>query len=151
MARLIFVDFDDTLCVHTEYLTDKYKQFICGNKETACENIYKNSLPNTLLINYLIKEKSKGNVRIILLSSAMSFLLELKKLWCLHHCPDLFDDFIGVSIELSKADIIESYCKYYGLNNEDALFIEDSWKERLPAYQKGIPNQTPQEVMLRSL
>lgn len=146
--KVIFVDFDDTLCVHTEYLNDKYKQFLFCDPETLCEKIYRSSLVNHILLTKLTQLKNEYNAQVILISSANSLLLDAKKHWCMQHCPDLFNQFISSSIELTKADIILSYCTHEHLNEREVLFVDDSWREREQALHMNIHAVTPQEIML---
>ena len=150
MYKFIFVDFDDTLCVHTEYLNDMYKQYLCERAEVICSNVYKNSLPNTVLISYL-KERKQEGTHIVLISSANSILLGAKQVWCDTNVRGLIDSYIATSIEMTKVDVIESYLNYYHLDKSDVLFIDDSWSERHKALLAKIPCQTPQEVMLKYL
>ena len=134
--KCIFVDFDDTLCLHKEPIRTEMHMF--ESIETACKKFYKNSKANLELLDYLEHFKEEGT-RIILLSACNSKMIEIKKEWCKNHCNNLFDDYIGSSVDLSKSDIIKAYAEFI---NEDILemsLIDDSDKELEEAIEAGIP------------
>lgn len=111
----IFVDFDDTLCLHISAIeSSKY----------LSEYPYANSVPNRILIDWLYTTKPKYDV--VLLTKASSFMLEHKKKWCGVVCPGLIDEFVGLSVDCSKKDYIANF-------RGDNVFIDDSAAERSAA------------------
>lgn len=111
---MVFVDFDDTLCLHKSTINSRI---------IRQDDFYKHSIPNNTLIKILQEYKDKTGDSVILLTMASSFMLEHKKEWCNKHCNGLIDGFISLSVDCSKAEYI---------NNFDGaiVFIDDSAKER---------------------
>ena len=89
---------------------------------------YSTSVPNKALINQLYELKENGN-KMILLTMASSFMLEHKKVWCNENCPNLFDDFVGLSIDCNKAEYISTVCSSTD-DSETHIFIDDNREER---------------------
>lgn len=134
--QYIFVDFDDTLCIHPNPIKTELHMF--EDVKTACENFYSNSKVNLDIIDYLEHYKSEG-AYIILLSACNSKMLEIKKEWCNINCPDLFDDYIGSSVDLSKSEIIMAFAAYKNVDIEDISLIDDNDEELDKATKMGIP------------
>ena len=110
MAKTIFVDFDDTLCLHRFNVYVDERMFEETHK--ACELFYANSELNLALYKYL-DDMQKDGAKIILLTSACSKMLDIKKYWIEKNCPLVkFDDYIAVSIDINKAQIMFEYAKY---------------------------------------
>lgn len=143
MKNFIFVDFDDTLCLHKKKIESA--NFIAFNALDICDTVYKDSIPNKALINYLYKKQNEDYL-IIMLTSACSKMLDIKKVWCIKHCPELFDDYISVSIDISKSEIMDAFIKRYNLNPSDCIFIDDNCEERWLAERLNITTFNPQII-----
>lgn len=122
----IFVDFDDTLCIHPQPIETSTHMF--EYPVVACKNFYSTSKVNNELIDYLKLEKEEGK-HIILLTACNSKMLEIKKAWCKDNCSDLFDDYISSSVDLSKSKIIKAFSEYHDIDIHDMLLIDDNSKE----------------------
>ena len=145
MTKTVFVDFDDTICLHRHEVEKNEKMFF--EKEKACEILYKDSEVNIALYNYLIELKNFG-YQVILLSASCSKLFELKKYWLEKNCPLLkFDDYISVSIDINKTQIMLAYVKYKNMKVEDIMLIDDLNIERWSAEKEGIKTLNPQLIM----
>lgn len=117
---MIFVDFDDTLCLHRMSINSK--EFLIN------DGAYLTSVPNKPLIDQLYELKTDGN-KLILLTMSSSFMLEHKKNWCNENCPNLFDDYVGLSIDCNKAEYIHTISNFTD-ENEVHIFIDDNSEER---------------------
>lgn len=147
MKKTIFVDFDDTLCLHKFNLYTDARIF--ENLDNACDKFYNQSELNKQLYSYLIDMKKSGN-EIILLSSACSKMLEIKKYWIEKYCPLVrFDDYIAVSIDIDKTKIMCEYAKYHKIDISNIIFIDDNCTERKCALEMGILTYSPQLIMNR--
>ena len=73
MRKLIFVDFDDTLCLHSSCLA--YGDLLLTNKN----DIFKDSIPNYPLIEYLEKESEDPETAIFLISARCSLFIPVKR------------------------------------------------------------------------
>ena len=145
MEKVIFVDFDDTICLHRSHIYIDDRMFYPIDK--ACEMFYKNSEPNHQLYKYLIEEQKNG-ARLILLSSASSTMLRIKEFWLKNNCPLLrFDDYISASIDIDKTNIMCAYAKHYNIDISNLIFIDDSCIERKTAEKYGILTFNPQLIM----
>lgn len=143
--KTIFVDFDDTLCLH-KYKIVVYNQCIFNNAKFASEKMYQKSSANILLIKYL-EEQQKQGAKLILLTSSCSKMLEIKKYWLKQCCENLiFDDYISVSIDITKTEIMLAYSKFYKISQSNIEFIDDSCKERWEAEYHGIITYNPQII-----
>ena len=145
MEKVIFVDFDDTLCLHRlNVYTDSR---IFEKVDVACSKFYCQSELNKKLYEYLIDAKHNGN-KIILLTSACSKMLEIKKYWIKQNCPLIdFDDYIAVSIDIDKSKIMSEYAKYNKIDISNIIFIDDNCTERKYAQENGILTYNPQLIM----
>ena len=135
MYDKIFVDFDDTLCLHSHKIDSK--RFITTSSEYISDEAYKDSILNNSLYEWLLEKQNdpKSQAQVYILTAASSFMLEAKKTWIKMHCPKLdILDFIGVSIDVTKADIVEAYSKVYKerpLTAEtNIFFIDDNPADR---------------------
>lgn len=134
--KYLFVDFDDTLCIHPEPI--KTENFMFEEKKDACQKFYGGSRLNIELLDYLEHFKAEG-VEIILLSACNSKMLEIKKEWCKVNCPNIFDDYIGSSVDLTKTEIIKAYASFKKENLLEMALIDDNENELQEATMAGIP------------
>ena len=117
------------------------------NIKDASNKFYQKSELNKPLYKYLIDKKNSG-AKIILLTSACSKMLDVKKYWLQSNCPLVeFDDYISASIDINKTQIMISYVKYNGINISDIILIDDSCIERRVAEESGILTYNPQLIM----
>ena len=145
MKKTIFVDFDDTLCLHRFNLYIDARIF--EKVDVACDKFYNQSELNKELYKYLIDMKKNG-YEIILLSSACSKMLDVKKYWIEKYCPLVkFNDYIAVSIDIDKTKIMCEYAKYHKIDTSDLIFIDDNCTERKCASEMGILTYSPQLIM----
>lgn len=121
--RIVFVDFDNTLCVHSHPID--YTSNLLESKEDACTSWFKESYLDMTLVEYLVNLK-ETNCKIILLSNSGSKQLEVKKYFCEKYVPDLFDDYVGCSCDCSKYDFIKAYLQKHDLVYVQCLLIDDS-------------------------
>ena len=115
----IFVDFDETLCLHKQVIV-----YADDNPFKEKVSIFKDSLLNSELAKYLYNQKEAG-AKIILLSTCNSVWLKKKREWVEAYCPDLFDDFISSSVEMNKAQIVAAYMKVNNLDYDEVVMIDD--------------------------
>lgn len=142
--KTIFIDFDDTLCLHK--YENKVTENIFNEASFASEEMFHGCSANVLLIKYL-EEQQKLGARLIVLTSASSKMLEVKKNWIKQHCKNLmFDDYISVSIDITKAKIMLHYSKFYNIPLKNIEFIDDARNERWDAEHSGIVTYNPQLV-----
>lgn len=135
--KYIFVDFDDTLCLHRSSI----KSDLCIN---IVKEPYLSSEPNYKLIEYL-KIKNNDGYKIILVTNASSFMLEHKKKWINKICPQLFYAYESFSIDCSKQEYIERMLDEHDI--EDAIYIDDSASERAKAeYINNLIVYSPQII-----
>lgn len=140
-TSIYFVDFDDTICLHSASIN--CNKFVNGG------NPYTNSVPCSVLAEYLSRQKVKG-ARVVLLTTSSSYMLEHKKKWCEENFPGLFDDFVGLSIDCTKGQYMQSYLEQ--IPNEYAEFIDDSREERAEATKvKGLVVRSPQMVLQKEI
>lgn len=141
MKKLIFVDFDDTLCLHSSWVSYQ-TLLLAGNDMTL--DILKDSVPNYPLIEYLEKESEDPETAIFLISASCSLFIPYKKRWCDQYCSKVrFTDYIGSSIEASKAIIMEGYRRQYNLKPEDVIYIDDWATERKAALEYNFKVYSP--------
>ena len=145
MKKVIFVDFDDTICLHKFHIDVDERLF--DEVSVACENFYSKSDLNKSLYNYLIEMKKNG-ARIILLTSACSKMLDIKKYWIEKNCSLVkFDDYISASIDINKTQIMQAYAKHNNTDIKDIILIDDSCIERRVAEECGFLTYNPQLIM----
>lgn len=131
MERLIFVDFDDTMCLYTHKIHTE--RFVIYPPEVIADKCYKESVVNNHLYKWLLAQQKEGTVKpkIKVITTACSLMLEAKKIWVRKHFPELrVDEFNTTSVELSKAEIINAYIEDADRLNTEVYFIDDSLSER---------------------
>lgn len=144
MRKTIFVDFDDTLCLHL--YRNKVDKHIFDEIPEACDYFYNECELNVPLYSYLAREQE--NCDVILLSSASSKMLDIKKFWLDKYCPKLkFKDYIAVSIDINKSQIMLAYSQKFDVPIGDIVFIDDSRDERWSAESEGFCTFNPQLLM----
>ncbi len=126
MEKLIFADFDDTLCLHAYRIdTSKYATY---PPDYIAKTAYRDSIPNRLLLEHLRREQQKRGLEIYILTASSSFMLEAKKIWLRSQYPEIaIKRWIGISIDTSKEDIIREYAEK---RDAEILFVDDSAKDR---------------------
>ncbi|HAJ77977.1 MAG TPA: hypothetical protein DCO89_02810 [Clostridiales bacterium] len=145
MKKIIFVDFDDTICLHNVHIDIDDRMFLNSNE--ASEKFYSKSELNQPLYKYLVNENNNG-AKIILLTSACSKMLDVKKYWLKTNCPLIeFDDYISASIDINKTQIMLSYAKHNKIDVSNIILIDDSCTERRTAEEGGIFTYNPQLIM----
>ena len=138
MKKLIFVDFDDTLCLHSSRIA--YGDLLLTDKK----DIFKDSIPNYSLIRYLEEESKDPETGIFLISACCSLFMPYKEDWCFKNCSKVkFTDYIGSSIDASKAEIIEGFRRRYNLRPEDIIYIDDCTTERKAALAYNFKVYSP--------
>lgn len=146
MNELIFVDFDDTLCLHTHKIDSAW--WITVPPELIVHNAYKESARNEALIKWLKWKQEDESAQIYVLSAAASFMMEAKKFWMQENCPEItVNKYISVSIDVSKADVIEAYHRLDTIMNNNCriYYIDDSDHDRMAAEALNLKN-----VIIRS-
>ncbi len=138
---IIFVDFDDTLCLHRRSI--RSEQYILGTPEYIAHFAYKESMKNKSLEQWLLnKQNSAGEeTKIIMLSKASSIMFEAKKIWMSKNMPDvkLYESY-SLSEDIgSKVVIVEAYVKQN--SGEHIFFIDDDASERRKVEER-CPNVT---------
>ena len=140
--KFVFVDFDDTLCLHSGIIdTEKY---LFTRPCRVAKQAYSKSRLNSTLVYYLQKLKKDGYT-VILLTSACSKILSADKSWCAKYCPKLFDDFISSGEDISKIEILKAYKKRYKIKGkDDIILIDDKCFIRKMAEKEGFKTFSPQ-------
>lgn len=148
MNDVIFIDFDDTLCLHPHRVSTR--KYITSSPEYIASHAYKNSVPNKGLVRWLKEKQENDRAKIIVMSSASSYMMAAKKIWIEKHCQELeINDYIGVSVDAGKDDVVYAYFKAYekSIGHKDDFkmyFIDDCFSERAKM-EKAVP-----EVIVRS-
>ena len=134
--KIIFVDFDDTIGLHEQSIDDKNTidwsdpRVLFGTSNY----IFRKTILNTQLIEALKQIKDKNKVKIIILSMSGTYAVDKKKKWLKEKGVDyLFDDFIGLSIDLDKGEYIKAYQLFYKIKPTDCILIDDSRKHIMKA------------------
>lgn len=147
-SKLIFVDFDGTICLHLVPVNYRQSEIWNIDTEAAYQAVFKNSIPNKYLIHFLAHAQSNG-AKIVLLSSASSKALEMKDKWLDRHCHGLFSECIAVQSHEEKIACAEAYiamrAKYPGAK-QTALMIDDSSDVLRKAHQCGIMAASPSTI-----
>lgn len=146
MHDKIFVDFDDTLCLHPHRISSR--KYITSPPEYIAEHAYKESVINSALVAWLKRKQTDDKARLYLITSASTFMVAAKKLWIEKNCPELtFTDFIGVSVDTDKTSVIEAYRKIFP-DDMRMYYIEDSFSERAKTEKAvdGVIIRSPQWI-----
>ena len=123
--KTIFVDFDNTLCLHRYPINYASKSALFSSTDVAEKIWFRNSIPYQELIDKLSQLQQNG-VKIILLTSSGTKQLAAKKIWLNRHASNLHFDIIqAVSVDCSKAQYISAYIKYNHLETKECLMIDD--------------------------
>ena len=141
----IFVDFDDTLCLHNKKIqTEKY---LFKSPDYICVVAYKESIPNTALHLWL-KDRQREGALVFMMTNASRGMWEAKKMWLDRTFPDvIFSDYIFVNEDADKESHIRAYTKMYP--EERVYFIDDDGAERAKVEQTcgNVITYSPQWLM----
>jgi len=146
MHDKIFVDFDDTLCLHPHGISSS--KYITSPPEYIAEHAYKDSCVNSSLVAWLHKKQTDEKAQLYLITSASTFMVAAKRIWIEKNCPELtFADYIGVSVDTDKTSVIEAYRKIFP-GDRRMYYIEDSFSERAKTEKavEGVIVRSPQWI-----
>ncbi|MBP3783867.1 MAG: hypothetical protein J6I68_11530 [Butyrivibrio sp.] len=148
MNDKIFIDFDDTICLHSHRISSRH--FITSPPEYIAKKAYEESMLNKKLYDWLLHKQEDPNSKAVVyvMSSASSFMLEAKKIWVSEHCPGLnVLDYIGVSVDVDKTSVLEAYRKVFPREMK-MYYIEDSFSERAKSEKtlEGVIIRSPQWI-----
>jgi hypothetical protein len=146
MYDKIFVDFDDTLCLHPHRISSRH--FITSPPEHIAKHAYKDSCVNSALVAWLHQKQTDDKAQIYLITSASTFMVAAKKIWIQRNCPELeISDYIGVSVDVDKASVLEAYRKIFPREMR-MYYIDDSASERAKSEKalEGVIIRSPQWI-----
>lgn len=146
--RMVFVDFDDTLCIHRHdkeyYPSDTTFAIRCIlGTQNFCD-----SIPNKKL-GQLLKEIADKGIKVYGLGWTTNNLhSEVKQQYIDVHFPDTFQKFIGAGTREGKLDVINSFASAYGISSDQILLIDDHPSTLMEVREAGYYAMTPIEIML---
>lgn len=145
MEKACFISFDNVLCLHYEDLVFDESIFFQSLKD-ATAHLYSASYLNMPVYRYLIAIQEIG-YPVILLSCANSKYLSLQKEWIKEHCRQVkFKDYIGVSSDKEKLDIIKCYRTFFNIESENILYIDNCCSIKEEMLQNSIKPLSPQLI-----
>ena len=148
--KVVFIDFDDTICLHKKPIDYASSDVLFEPPEVAASKWFADSFLNIPLYDMML---SSGKKKAILLTQSGNTQLEAKKVWLANNAPQIDFVFKSVSTDCPKYKYIESFCKKFGFGYEDCLLIDDEPEivkdidrrrictARLPSYY--FPEQAP--------
>ena len=141
----IFVDFDDTLCLHTHWRP--LTEYCWAEPKDAVNKLFGHAQVNKPLYDYLLEKINNGD-KVYLLTQSSSLMLKIKMEWIKQKYPLLkFEDFVCMaSDENTKANLMELFAQRYQLDHKQLLLIDDKSKERWQAEKKGFLSTNPQLI-----
>ena len=148
--KAIFVDFDNTICLHRHPVDYASPIALFEDSLHASRELFSDSLINQNLIDILSDIRESKDVIIGMLSSSGSIQLEIKKSWLKMAAPRLSFDFVyGVSVDCTKRQFIISFQKYYSIQPSECLLIDDDPGTVNDLYRTGVCDTCIPEMFIR--
>lgn len=147
MKKVIFVDFDNTICLHRKPIEYGDPKVLFMDSEKACDCWFQNSVACKELITKLYEMKQKG-AELFLLTDSGSRQLESKKIWIKKNCDGLFTDCFATSVDAPKWAFIKSYMEYKGLAFEECMLIDDHPDTYNRVMRENICEAYPPQLMI---
>ena len=142
-VRVVFFDFDDTLCIHSIHKDLDYKVI-----KSATYRIFDKigCRVNKQMFNF-IKQLKRSNIEMHLISATGDKdRVALKLEWVLkRYGVDMIDSCVEHHVD--KITKIKEYCGSQGLNYNEALYIDDMYQNLDSATNIGIQTCSPMEVV----
>ena len=127
MTKYIFVDYEGTLSAAPERPT--MANILFGD-------VFTNLKPNEPVHKFLSEQGAEQIFVLGIVDTAHE--IEQKKQWLQKNCPFIpSKNYIFISGEHRKVDIIAAYAKKYGWAKSDILFIDDKEKHLNPVREAG--------------
>lgn len=142
-VRVVFFDFDDTLCIHSIHEDLDYK-IIKGVTYKIFDKI--GCRVNKQMFNF-IKQLKRSNIEMHLISATGDKdRVALKLEWVLkRYGVDMTNSCVEHHVD--KITKIKEYCDSQGLNYNEALYIDDMYQNLDSATKIGIQTCSPMEVV----
>ena len=145
MYKAIFVDFDDTLCIHG-VRPDSFSSSGLDYRRRCIAGVssYEYSRLNTGLVE-LLKEARKNGAKLFLVGHiTTSLCIDIKKDYLITNIgEDIFEKYIGVCKREDKVPVICDVLKVYNMSKSVALVIDDHIDTNVEAEAVGIDARTP--------
>ena len=149
--RAVFVDFDDTLCVH---LTDRnhfddYDEWLRA-MITSDLRFYLNKEKYAVqeeVRDFCKKLKEKGALCAVITWNSSNIVYKPKKNFVDTYCPGLFDNLYITGSREGKLKLIENYCKIYDLKPYEVLVIDDHPETGNEMRNAGFSHLTPLAIV----
>ena len=135
--KVVFFDFDDTLCIHLSAMYDEEtRECFLEALETQQLNFFMNRklfMPNSRMfaLAKLLKENG-ADIR------CLSFVTDERAGSLKEYFLDGLMPFHSITLGQSKAEFIVKYCEERSINLEDALLIDDAYANLRECNSAGI-------------
>lgn len=147
-VKLILLDFDDTLCIHSKHFEEdtKYTQYSLTQAlkgETVYNDNYKPNLQLKVFLHYCV---GKG-ILLGLMSKIDSYIKGTIKLkWVKDNYNVELENFCVSSFDM-KLNMLKSISEAYNLKNNEILIIDDYWETLEKAEYNGFQAASPMEII----
>ena len=127
MAKYVFVDYEGTLSEAPKDVT--MTDLLFGD-------VFTNLKPNEAVKKFLLAQNAKQIFVLGVVDTERE--IRQKSLWLQKHCPFIpKENYLFISGEHRKVDVITAYAQKYEWAKSDILFIDDKEKHLVPAQQAG--------------
>ena len=140
-VKVVFFDFDNTLCVHTTYVNhDKDYRKEYGTDHYRRIKAYKSEIMQEFL-DLLIE----NDVELCLTSATYEYCFDVKQQWLKEQYGYDFKNYC-VTRDADKTTTICNYALEYDIDLKDILFVDDKADNLITATAMDIPSCHPLEI-----
>lgn len=149
--KTVFVDFDDTLCVHLRSNTEELKHedwirdMVRGNKDWYLDSARHVDVP--AMRDYL-KLCNSANIPVICVSwSTTSLAYNAKIKFLDKKYPGLVERFVLVGSREAKLQLLDNWCKSMGFAKSEILLIDDHPDTQYEVRAAGYNSCSPMTIV----
>jgi hypothetical protein len=142
--KAIFIDFDDTLCIHSGRARKSEEQYNSGVVSGTYR--WQDCSPN-IHMKKLVKMADQNDTPLFLISSTCSSVHANAKLeWVKRNYGVTMENYC-VGKRKDKLKIMQAYCTAFDIAKDRVLIIDDCWDTLHEAEASGIHSCSPMEVV----
>jgi hypothetical protein len=144
-TKMVLLDFDETLCVHTFHGTQDYAKH--NSDIVIGKNVWETDEKNIHLEKFMRLCEKKG-ILLGLISATMSYKhMVAKNKWVYDNYHIALDNFcVGESTE-DKITMMIAIADAYSFERKDIMLIDDMWQTLHNAANEGFAAHNPMEVV----
>ena len=138
--KVVALDFDNTLCLHTNRNTEIDQDIIAGTYK------FETSMPNRHLREFVELCRMQGIQLGVISATSLAPVVQVKMEWVREHYGDGFENWcVGTAQE--KASLLDIISRVQHLNPCSIMIVDDSFDALHMCEKLGFETCTPMEIV----